>query len=324
VLAIDAGSGALLGLAGMQIWTRQGPASPDYRQQPIEEKESYRWIKGAASAKSELAAAVMVTVIGDRESDIYEEFDRIPDARTHLLTRAVAIAHWVGGGRLFGITESWPVRHRTSWRSSPARRPARTAKVALRFGEVTIKRPGNCSDPAAPPQLVLRLVEVRELDPAVSMRRSIGVYSLRMRLRRSRRPCRSSAGIASAGTSTVVPHQQEPVPSLIIRSLFTRATLPVASQSLHLRLTPLPVPLGLSDTGYFTSMVATRTRYYHLRSATLTGRSVEQFSLKVRRTSSATLEPGKSAPALLPTPRQRRPRQLRTAPGHEPRRSPTP
>jgi len=46
VLAIDAGSGALLGLAGMQIWTRQGPASPDYRQQPIEEKESYRWIKG--------------------------------------------------------------------------------------------------------------------------------------------------------------------------------------------------------------------------------------------------------------------------------------
>jgi hypothetical protein len=32
VLAIDAGSGALLGLAGMQIWTRQGPASPDRRQ----------------------------------------------------------------------------------------------------------------------------------------------------------------------------------------------------------------------------------------------------------------------------------------------------
>ena len=40
VLAIDAGSGALLGLAGMQIWTRQGPASPDYRRQPIEEKET--------------------------------------------------------------------------------------------------------------------------------------------------------------------------------------------------------------------------------------------------------------------------------------------
>src|SRR6266545_4837987 len=110
----------------------------------------------------------MVTVIGDRESDIYEEFDRIPDARTHLLTRACRDRALVGGGRLFGITESWPVRHRFKLevRAQPGR-PARTARVALRFGEVTIKRPGNCSDPAASPQLVLRLVEVRELDPAV-------------------------------------------------------------------------------------------------------------------------------------------------------------
>jgi hypothetical protein len=168
VLAIDAGSGALLGLAGMQIWTRQGPASPDYRCQPIEEKESYRWIKGAASAKSALAAAAMVTVIGDRESDIYEEFDRIPDARTHLITRACRDRALVGGGRLFDVAETWPVRHRFTLevRAQPGR-PARTADVAVRFGEVTIKRPGNCSDPAAPPQLVLRLVEVRELDPAV-------------------------------------------------------------------------------------------------------------------------------------------------------------
>jgi hypothetical protein len=168
VLAIDADGGALLGLAGMQIWTRQGPASPDYRQQPIEEKESYRWIKGAASAKSALAAAAMVTVIGDRESDIYEEFDRIPDARTHLLTRACRDRALVGGGRLFDIAEAWPVRHQFDLevRAQPGR-PARNAKVAVRFGEVTIKRPGNCSDPAAPPLLVLRLVEVRELDPAV-------------------------------------------------------------------------------------------------------------------------------------------------------------
>jgi Transposase DDE domain len=168
VLAIDADSGALLGLAGMQIWTRQGPASPDYHRQPIEDKESYRWIKGATEAKSVLAAAAMITVIGDRESDIYEEFDRIPDKRTHLLTRACRDRALVGGGRLFGVTETWPVRHQFELevRAQPGR-PARTAKIALRFGEVIIKRPGNCSDPKAPPQLTLRLVEVRELDPAV-------------------------------------------------------------------------------------------------------------------------------------------------------------
>jgi hypothetical protein len=168
VMTIDADSGALLGLAGMQIWTRQGPASANYRRQPIEEKESYRWIEGAASAKRVLASAAMITVIGDRESDIYEEFDRIPDERTHLLTRACRDRALVAGGTLFGIADTWPVQHRFELeiRAQPGR-PARTAKVAVRFGEVTIKRPNNCSDPAAAPQLTLRLVEVKEIDPTV-------------------------------------------------------------------------------------------------------------------------------------------------------------
>ena len=166
VLALDADSRALLGLAGLQIWTRRGPASPDYHQQPIEEKESYRWLQGAMSAKSALATAEMVTVIGDRESDIYEEFDRIPDRRTHLLTRACRDRRLVEGGRLFNVAENWPVRHdfELEVRAQPGR-AARTAKIALRFGEVTIKRPGNCSDPEASHQLALRLVEVKELDP---------------------------------------------------------------------------------------------------------------------------------------------------------------
>jgi hypothetical protein len=110
----------------------------------------------------------MVTVIGDRESDIYEEFDRVPDERTHLLTRACRDRALVGGGQLFGIAETWPVQHQFELevRAQPGR-PARTAKVAVRFGEVTIKRPGRCSDPAAARQLTLRLVEVKELDATV-------------------------------------------------------------------------------------------------------------------------------------------------------------
>jgi hypothetical protein len=168
LLAIDAGSRALLGLAGLQIWTRQAPACADYRRQRIEEKESYRWLHGAATAKRVLAAATMVTVIGDRESDIYEEFDRIPDQHTHLLTRACRDRALVGGGQLFTIAETWPVQHQfeLELRARPGR-PARTAKVGLRFGEVTIKRPGRCSDPSASPQLTLRLMEVKEVDATV-------------------------------------------------------------------------------------------------------------------------------------------------------------
>jgi hypothetical protein len=169
VLALDAASGALLGIADMQIWSRQGPARADYRRQPIEEKESHRWIVGAMAAKTRLAAAAMVTVIADRESDIYEEFVRVPDQRTHLLTRACRDRALVDGGRLFTVTESWPVAQRfeIAVRAQPGR-AARSAKVELRFGALTIKRPGNCSDPAAPPQLALHLVEVKEYDSAVA------------------------------------------------------------------------------------------------------------------------------------------------------------
>ena len=54
VLAIDAGSGALLGLAGMQIWTRQGPASPDYRCQPIEDKDPIVGLRGRRAPRARL------------------------------------------------------------------------------------------------------------------------------------------------------------------------------------------------------------------------------------------------------------------------------
>ncbi|MGH3429015.1 MAG: IS4 family transposase [Mycobacteriales bacterium] len=169
VLAVDAGSAAVLGLCGLQIWTRREPARPDYRNQPIEEKESYRWITGAASAKRVLAQAATVTVVADRESDIYEEFARIPDAHTHLLTRACRDRALLGGGRLFAVAQAWPVRHRfqLAVRAQPGR-AARTAEVELRFGEATLKRPQNCSDPTAPPQLTLRLIEVSECNPAVA------------------------------------------------------------------------------------------------------------------------------------------------------------
>jgi hypothetical protein len=169
VLALDADSGAVLGLAGMQVWTRQAPARPDYQKQPIEEKESHRWLAGAASAQAVLGAAARVTVLADRESDIYEEFARVPDTRTHLLTRACRDRRLIGGGRLFAIAERWPERHRYAIevRARPGR-AGRTATVALRFGEVVIRRPKNCSDPAAPRQLTLRLVEVSEVDARVA------------------------------------------------------------------------------------------------------------------------------------------------------------
>jgi hypothetical protein len=50
VLVVDAADGGCLGLAHAQVWCRMRYKAPNYRQLPIEKKESHRWLKGADGA----------------------------------------------------------------------------------------------------------------------------------------------------------------------------------------------------------------------------------------------------------------------------------
>lgn len=167
VLAVDAESGHCLGLADAQVWRRFKRKAADYHKQPIEEKESYRWLKGPRRAKWGLAKAAMITVIDDREGDIYEKWARLPDRRTHLLSRACRDRAVAGGGTLFATMAVLPERHRFTL-DLPARRDkrqARQARLILRFGNIVICRPTCCSDPDAPRQIELSAIEIREIDP---------------------------------------------------------------------------------------------------------------------------------------------------------------
>ncbi len=169
VIAVDADNGALLGLAGAKFWTRPEPSGAArrdraYRKLAIEEKESYRWLEVAEQAKQVLASAARVTVIGDRESDIYQGWDRLPDARCDVITRASRDRLLVNGSRLFEAAESWrEAGRRTIELPAQPGRKKRKATLVLRFGTVNIRRPERCSDAAAPKSLTLRLVEVREV-----------------------------------------------------------------------------------------------------------------------------------------------------------------
>ena len=167
VLALDAETGACLGLVGAKLWLRKTAKAPNYRDLPIEAKESFRWLEGAEMAKQALDLAAHVTVIADRESDIYEEWARLPDRHFDLLTRACRDRAIVGDGCLFAFTDTMPVagRFRLELPARPGKRAAREAEMELRFGSVTIERPRNCSDRAAPKTLTLRVVDVREATP---------------------------------------------------------------------------------------------------------------------------------------------------------------
>jgi hypothetical protein len=114
-----------------------------------------------------LTEAAMVTVIDDREGDIYEKWARLPDARTQLLTRASRDRSLADGGRLFETLAGLPEAHRFTLElpARPGKRGARMAHMAVRFGALRIRRPGACSDRNAPPEIELSAIEVRELDP---------------------------------------------------------------------------------------------------------------------------------------------------------------
>ena len=92
-LVVDAESGFPLGLSTVQLWSRAldhaDKHERDYQKLRIEQKESYKWLASAERRERCLSAggARMVTHIGARESDIFEEWATVPNQHNHVLVR---------------------------------------------------------------------------------------------------------------------------------------------------------------------------------------------------------------------------------------------
>jgi len=169
-IAVDAEDGALLGLVHAELLRRAGGLKAARKVRPLTEKQSLRWLNGTAAAGELVASgAACVTVIADREGDIYEEFACKP-AGIELLIRAAQDRLLSDRRRLFECTASAPELGQVtvSLAAAPGR-PARDARLALRVCRVAITRPKRCAGatPALPPEIALSLVEAREIEPPV-------------------------------------------------------------------------------------------------------------------------------------------------------------
>jgi hypothetical protein len=169
VIAVDAMTGTLLGLLGTQFFVRKG-GKRDHRARPFVAKESRRWRDGAESAAAVMAAgAACVTVVMDREADIYEDFADKP-ANVELVVRASHDRTCADGTRLFARVAALPeVGRMTIELPAAPGRAARTAVLALRIGTVAIARPKGRPRAAAavalPISLMLTIVDAREVEP---------------------------------------------------------------------------------------------------------------------------------------------------------------
>jgi hypothetical protein len=175
-------SGTPLGVLGTNIYAAHFGSEEKARNRPIEEKESFRWLRtlDELAEVSEWAPKTELIAIGDRESDMFELFDyrRRKARHIHLLVRARHDRCLEEGPRkLFAHLESLPLmakatisvprqREKKGKPSQPGRSPlpARQAKVQLRWERVTISAPKTEQTRHLPPVQLWALL-VREVDP---------------------------------------------------------------------------------------------------------------------------------------------------------------
>jgi len=133
---------------------------------PLCERESVHWIDTAQQAKRVLQPAAQVTVVADREADIYPLWGSVPEPQFHVLTRAFKDRLLANGGKLFAAADKLPVagRHNIELPARDPGQPKRTAVVELRYGAVEIRRPEHENDRSLPPTVSLRVVEAREAE----------------------------------------------------------------------------------------------------------------------------------------------------------------
>ena len=123
-----------------------------------------------------LAEASMVTVIDDREGDIYEKFVTPRAAHVHLLGRADHDRVMSDGVRLFASMAALPnVVGRQIHIPAKSGQPARMAQTRVSWQEVEFVRPRGGHDvKRLPPTVKLRAILVEEIDPPKGSKRYYG------------------------------------------------------------------------------------------------------------------------------------------------------
>ncbi|WP_414579697.1 IS4 family transposase [Anabaena sp. CCY 9402-a] len=172
-LVLDGESRFPLGLSTLKLWSREidhaDKHERGYKNLPIEEKESYKWLASASESHKCLSGgrAKMVTHIGDRESDLFEAFATVPNKKNHLLIRACQDRRLLGQSlSLYGYLSQQPCEgtYIINVPADPRRnRMASEAMLIVRCGRVKIQRPDKLNVFGYPQSVTLYAVEAQEI-----------------------------------------------------------------------------------------------------------------------------------------------------------------
>ena len=162
--------GVPLGFLDAKCWARDPEEfgqSAERKSWPIEDKESYRWIESyqAVAAVQKRNPHIRLVSLGDREADFYELFEHaLRDPKgPGLLVRAKNNRQLEDEQeRLFETAMALPVAGHVSVPLPRQKdRPARLARLAIRYATVTLRPPKS---KAQLPALTVQIVLAQEVD----------------------------------------------------------------------------------------------------------------------------------------------------------------
>jgi len=169
VFVLDRENAFPLGIADVHVWNRNWDKKTkkerNYSSQPIEEKESFRWLFCSETSKKVLSESASITIVADREGDIYEEFVKVPDEKTDLVIRSLHDRKLHGSDeKLFEhLSHLEPIgTYDLEIKKTQSIRTPRLAIMEVRYNQVKIARPENLNKTDYPEYVELYVIEARE------------------------------------------------------------------------------------------------------------------------------------------------------------------
>lgn len=167
-LVIDAFSDTVLGCGDAQLWHRvydDPKRASKTRKMPIEQKESYKWIKACQDIQLKFQQARSITFVEDRDGDIYEQFASVVNAKSHLVIRIGKDRKLADGGKLFSSLGQQPCCGKYVIDIAAERRKKRSSRkatVEVRYKKVLLKRPADNYNKTMAAEVQMNVVEAVE------------------------------------------------------------------------------------------------------------------------------------------------------------------
>ncbi|MFK7773983.1 MAG: IS4 family transposase [Saprospiraceae bacterium] len=181
-ILVNAKNGACYGLGGLSIHKTEIAYTEEEKQakkkkkrdnakRPFQEKESSKWITSPKQAIENCPGAANYTLVGDRESDVYDVIARALQGGWQFVIRSKTnrcLSDEHEEYKMSEVIDQWDIAHSYQLDLiATKKRTSHTAEIDLKFGQLSIERPHVIKDKQLAQSIPLQVVEVKERDSSV-------------------------------------------------------------------------------------------------------------------------------------------------------------